>query len=387
SLIKNCKTNVVVEYLNTALTNFPARKNLTPLVLNRGTEQQTAADYRTETYSIALDELIRSLDTQLSALFPDSWIVEVYNDQVVFRYSRRLWSASEPNARINDASKAIVNRLLQALPSRRMVAMRYPLYKQQFYGTEPLSAAEAYSTLPKARMGAHNDCFLASSTDWGTYPEDQTAREALKNYLEADNLYLPQGGETCNIGTDAQPYVGCNNAQSELARLRYSVLNREYLEDVYKLWQSQGCLESVKQRLGYRFRLRSSSFPGVVSQEFKIKLELQNDGYAAPYNPRGVALVLRHNKTNKQTRIVLHNGNLGAERRFDPRFWHTGKHSLETVIRLPSGLETGIYTLYVHLYDPETSLQNRPEYAIRLANQEMWDAQLGFNQLGTLELR
>lgn len=92
TLMKNRKTGVVVEYLNTALTNFPARKNLTPLVLSRGAEQQGAADYRTETYSIALDELITSLAGQLASLFPDCWIVEVYNDQIVFRYSRRFWS-------------------------------------------------------------------------------------------------------------------------------------------------------------------------------------------------------------------------------------------------------------------------------------------------------
>lgn len=294
---------------------------------------------------------------------------------------------SEPNAWINDASKAIVSRLLQALPSRRMVAMRYPPYKQQFYGNLPLTAAEAYNATPKARMGAHNDCFLASKTDWGTYPEDLAAREALKNFLASDNLYLPQGGETCNIGADAQPYVGCENAQSELAKLHYSVLNRGYLEDVNKLWQSQGCLETIKQRLGYRFRLLSSSFPDVVSQKFTVKIELQNDGYATPYNPRGVALVLRRNADGNQTRVILHDGNVSPARTFDPRFWHSGKHLLETTLNLPSGMESGAYTLFLHLFDLEIGLQNRSEYAIRLANQDIWDNNLGMNRLGTLEIR
>ncbi len=44
--------------------------------------------------------------------------------------------------------------------------------------------------------------------------------------------------------------------------------------------------------------------------------------------------------------------------------------------------------LLLALPDPMTSLHDRPEYAIRLANQHVWEAETGFNNLGqTLEVQ
>ena len=156
-------------------------------------------------------------------------------------------------------------------------------------------------------MGAHNDCFLASNTDWGTYPDNPAEREFTKAFLSADNRFLLQGGETCNANAEAQPYIGCVNAQLELARLGYSSLNRGYLETVYARWQKEGCLGEVKQKLGYRFRLLEAKVPVTVARgsNLKLNLKMTNDGYARPYNPRKLELVLRNKASSKVVRLEV----------------------------------------------------------------------------------
>jgi Domain of unknown function (DUF4832)/Domain of unknown function (DUF4874) len=297
----------------------------------------------------------------------------------------------EPNTKVNDASRAIVKRLLEALPKTRMLAQRYPRYKQELFSKEALAMSEAFTGSDRSRVGAHNDCFLASNSDYGTYSDNATEQEATKAFLERDNLYLPQGGETCNNDANAQPYTGCQNALKDMTRLRYTSLNRGYLTDVYARWKNEGCLDEATRRLGYRFSLLESTLPESArpGSGLTIKLSVKNEGFAVPFNPRGFALVLRAKSDGKLTRLTITDGgSIPANRNLDPRFWTPGATTtLETTLALPNGLVTGPYDLLLHLYDPEPTLKDRPEYAIRLANADLWEASSGMNKIGSLEVR
>ncbi|MDX2076915.1 MAG: DUF4832 domain-containing protein [bacterium] len=284
---------------------------------------------------------------------------------------------------INTNSEAIITALLEALPQNRMIAMRYIPYKQQLYGDQPLTPEQAFSGTPQARMGAHNDCFLASNTDWGSYQEDETLRQAQKDYLHSDNRYVPQGGETCNIGEDAQPYVHCDNALKELAYLRYSVLNRDYHEDVLALWQEEGCYDEIAMRLGYRLRLIETQMSAQIGagEQLTMTIKLQNDGFGGIYNPRGFEIILRLSG--------------GIEYRFpmenvhDPRQWlpDLGEIELPITIDLPIDMPEGEYAVFINLPDPSPSLYGIPEYSIRLANAGIWEAETGLNYLGVQPIR
>ncbi len=282
---------------------------------------------------------------------------------------------------INDSSRAIVERLLQALPPERMIAMRYTPYKQAFYGDQPLSEAQAFGGSAQARMGAHNDCFLASNTDWGTYPEEPAAREALKTYLNLDNRFLPQGGETCNAAQDAQPYIGCTNALAELARMRFSTLNIDYEENVLNGWRSGGCFDQIADRLGYRFRLTGAALSETAAAggAFDIALSLVNEGFASPYNPRGLEIILRATANGALYRLAL-------QTQFDPRRWlpESGTIRISAQAGMPATMPAGRYEALLNLPDPQPALYARPEYAIRLANSGMWEAATGFNRLSIL---
>jgi len=72
----------------------------------------------------------------------------------------------------------VVNELLQSLPSNRMVQVHNPQAKQRLLDgpTAPLTTAaltesEAFNGSAKARLGIHNDCFLASEDDLGTFAD------------------------------------------------------------------------------------------------------------------------------------------------------------------------------------------------------------------------
>ena len=70
------------------------------------------------------------------------------------------------------ARKRVVDALLDALPECRQVALRIPTYKMKMYGysaADTLTRAEAHKTTPKARLGGHNDCYLADANDTGTF--------------------------------------------------------------------------------------------------------------------------------------------------------------------------------------------------------------------------
>lgn len=282
------------------------------------------------------------------------------------------------DGQITDSARAIVSALMAALPSDRMVAMRYAPYKQQLYGDAPLAPEQAFNGSPQARMGAHNDCFLASYTDWGTYPSDPEARKAVRQYLSRDNRFVPQGGETCNDNAEAQPYIGCTNALADLARLRFSSLNIDYKVEVLDGWRAGGCFNPIARRLGYRLSLVQSAIPSqaAAGEVMNLSLVVQNTGFASPYNPRGFEIVLRAHANGQLYRPAL------AETP-DPRRWlpDLGAFTLNLSLTLPVDLPGGSYDVLLNLPDPEPTLYGRPEYSIRLANVGTWEADTGFNDL------
>ncbi|MCS6840758.1 MAG: DUF4832 domain-containing protein [Roseiflexus sp.] len=281
---------------------------------------------------------------------------------------------------VNTNTRTITNRLLAALPPERAVAVRTPRYKQQLTGDEtPLTAQEAYRNTPKARLGAHNDCLLASRNDWGTYwPSDDESIARQKRFLQQDNLFLPQGGETCNDNEEAQPYIGCANALNELAMMRWSTINSGYHPGVLQRWRDEGCYDDIARRLGYRFRLIDAIIPRSATSgaPFSISVRMTNDGFARPYNPRGLELVLRHTVNGAVTRIPVGSG---ETRLFLPGPSET--KMLTLTVQLPTRLATGDYEVLLNLPDPAPALNTRPEYSIRLANEGVWEPSTGYNRL------
>lgn len=265
------------------------------------------------------------------------------------------------------AKAAILSAILAALPPSRMVALRYPSDMQMLNGP-PITAGEAFSGTDRARVGSHQDCFLASDDDWGTWGRSGNSYADDKAYVAANGQYAVVGGETCNPNP---PRSDCPTALSELESMHWTYLNEDFEPTVLQGFVDGGCYDEIDRRLGYRFRLVSGSYSATLTRRDTLQLELQvaNDGFASMFNQRSVFVVLYKGAEQYACQIST-----------DPRTWQP---NTVTTIRqscgLSSTMSSGTYALALWLPDQASSIRDDPQYAVRFANQGLWDATRGYN--------
>ena len=144
-----------------------------------------------------------------------------------------------PDATDQQNRITLVENLLKILPDHIVVDSRTPaIMKNLAQDDKPISASEAFSGSFKSRIGHHNDCFVASASDYGTY----TDLEKDLAYLHETTKYTITGGETCNGSNN---YSDCVNSVSRLKELHWTYLNRGYNKDVYDKWQEQNCYDEI----------------------------------------------------------------------------------------------------------------------------------------------
>jgi hypothetical protein len=283
-------------------------------------------------------------------------------------YSQHFGNLGSVTAQQWTDRKAVADKLIATVPAERMVALRTPDFKRRFTGTTPLAASEAFNGTARARLAHHNDCFLASSNDWGTY----TNTSVEYPFLQTETTHLAMGGETCNY---APPRSDCPTALKELSMFHYSYLSNGYIKSVLDGFKAQGCYEEIKQRLGYRFVLQNGSYSSTAKPggPLAVSFNMLNKGFAAPYNTRNVELILRNTSTSAVYRFKLNT---------DPRLWLPGQTStVNQSVTLPADMPKGNYAVLLNLPDPMSALSTRPEYSIQLANTNTWEAATGFNNL------
>jgi hypothetical protein len=154
--------------------------------------------------------------------------------------------------------KAVVDKLLQVVPSKISVQLRTPLIKTTMYGTAALTSSEAFNGSAKSRLGHHNDCFLSGSTDSGTYANTSVEYP----YLAQETKYLPMSGETCKYNP---PRSDCTAALDEASKFHWSQMNEGYHAEVIAGWKTQGCFATIQQKLGYRLVLVNGSYSGTAN--------------------------------------------------------------------------------------------------------------------------
>lgn len=264
----------------------------------------------------------------------------------------------------------ILNAILKAIPNR-FVQVRYPANIIEMY-PNPEDAVTAH-------VAHHNDCFLSSETDVGTYERDGV------NTIERDQAYLaeltrftPMSGETC---APFPPRSECTNAIHEMELLHFSAINEAYHKGIIRSWEEGGCLQEITDRLGYRLSLTSADFneqvrPGGL---LNLTVNITNNGFASLMNPRPLFVVLSPSPDGRGDRGE---GEIAVKLDLDPRAWQPGNSSFTASIRLPSKMEEGEYRLALWLPDEAETLQSNPLYAVQFANENVWDESAGYNILG-----
>lgn len=263
------------------------------------------------------------------------------------------------------AQKSILDALLSMMPADGFVLVRRWSFKQGYAGG-PVSEVQAFGGTPVARVGHHNDCFLSSADDVGTYPAGQV--DAWKALLAQDTRFVPMGGETC---ADFAARTTCSVAVPEMKALHWSFLNELYHPAVISRWKSEGCYAEIRARLGHRLVVEDATFPEQAKPGCGLPLSvtLRNDGFAPPWDRKELLVVL-----DGPTRLE-------QPFAFDARRLEPGKRTLETVVALPPNLPPGKYRVALWLPDSAPTLRPMPDYAIRLANASVWDGTSGLNVL------
>ena len=280
---------------------------------------------------------------------------------------------------------AVVHALLDALPADRTVQVRTMAIKQHVLdvptGTAgALTPEQAFTGSDIARIGHHNDCFLASPDDYGTFLSNPITLD--QEYLAQDSQFVPMGGETCTVNPPRSQWA---SASAEMARYHYSYLNRDYNVDVLNSWGEAGLTET-RQRLGYRFVLEGS----VIAQGGRaqrnvstVQVDVRNDGWAAPYNERPARLLLQNAQGTWAVPFVDSvgaGGTAAATAPADARHWAPG--TTTTISGTPCGVPAGSYDAYLDLPSAEPTLAGDPDWSIQTANEGTWVAETGWNDLG-----
>lgn len=243
------------------------------------------------------------------------------------------WHAVHPDFRASDgslspeASRRLMSALLNAVPEPIFLQVRTPWQKMMLFEAD-MEGAE--------RVGHHNDCFLASDNDVGTYRD----REGEMVWLEQQTETLPMGGETCGVSGTRSSGA---SALREMATLHFNYLNADYHPVVLEGWRQDGSYDEIVARLGHRVRLvTAANGPGGVM------LTLINDGFAAPLYERPLEW----------------RGTDGVARKMANFSMRSLKPGEKQSILLPG--ET--LPIEVRLPDPAANLRERGEFCSRLVN-------------------
>ena len=269
------------------------------------------------------------------------------------------WHTSTNNLTELGAKTRVIKDILANFPASKQVQMRTPAHIRDVWPS--LTEDE------RKRIAFHNDCFLASADDEGTF-ENATADKA---YIAAIGVNNVVGGETCAVSSRSV----CSTAITEMQQMHYSHINEGYEPNVIQGWKDGGCFQTMKKNLGYRLSLINATYPTTANpgDSYQLQASIKNDGYASIYNPRPVFAVL-YNSTNTYTFPLT----------VDPKSWKSmTTNSINETFILPTNIATGTYKLALWLPDSSTGLRTKPAYSIRLANTGVWDSTLGYNILAS----
>lgn len=312
--------------------------------------------------------IIESHLDQLKPIFTDNADVIAFV-QAGFIGSWGEWAFTTNGLTTLANKKAVLNKLLEVLPEGIKIQLRTPLYKQEIFAVSTaMDASVGYGTTDIARVGFHNDCFLASVNDYGTY-QNVTIE---KNYISQEALFVPTGGETCP--PNGIPTASCATADTEMSLLKWTYLNLDYYGPVLNVWRNNSCFTDFQKELGYRIVLKSASLKNeaIANGSFELNTVIDNVGFAPVYNTKNTFLVFRSvsDGTIYKKELV-----------FDIRkVLPVVDYDLKESVSL-SGIPSGKYELLLKIEDAYETLSDRPEYSIQLANKNTWESSECLNDL------
>jgi hypothetical protein len=335
-------------------------ENLFALARKHGLKMMVRVAYNYPTSSDAMAAARDApLDVVLSHIKQIAPIIAANSDTVVVLQAGfiGLWGeghSSNNNLTTPENKRKVRDALYAAMPQSVPIVWRYP--------------ADIMRWTDDTTTGMHNDCFLSSPTDVGTYSGDLKVRLGQRAAMEKRTSYTYFAGETCSAGEGKPPGQGgryaCADILAEGAQFHLSALNRNYYPKFHDGWIAQGCFDEVTRSMGYRLELvqfRTGKHGSVI-------LDIKNNGWARPVQARAIVVTTFGNGQMRE-RVTLKGDLTSAEPGATASF--TGE--------LPSAKKAT--RICVSAPDSSKRMADFPVYAVRFANADadgqVWDAKLG----------
>ena len=222
------------------------------------------------------------------------------------------------------------------------------------------------------KLGIYNDGYLGSAGDTGTFLIDRNKEIA---FLEPFTNHTPYGGEL--IGD-----YSLSVSDEQLKNVHLSFLNIGWNNDVLKNLNKKSAnyteklsiFKYILNHMGYRYVATNSTIEQTSNSSVKIKLSLKNEGFAElPYHRTKnlkVYFVKKEQKASENNAVCVN-----ASGTFSG-----GMTSIEASCKLPSGLENSDYEVFLKICDTDG------KYAVRLANENMWNESLRANKIGDFKV-
>jgi hypothetical protein len=309
-------------------------------------------------YLEAKDASLAQVKRHISQLAP---VLEKNRDLIAVMQTGFIGAWGEGHTSSNELDtpenkRAVIAELLAKLPTSLQIQWRYPSDLFEWQDTK-LEGVE--------RVGLHNDCFMSSPTDVGTYDDDPGKRAIQRARAAATSKNTFYVVETC-AAQPKQVRKDCKSILREGREFHVTSINREYNLAFIKSWRANGCYDEIERSLGYRLRLVSASYD---NDSGSFAITIMNDGWAKPMSSRALQVAWRDATGLEFTGALL----------IDVSADFAANKSI--IVR--GELAPAAQEVCISAPDASPRLAVDPRYSIRFANADdkakgqMWDAEQG----------
>lgn len=327
----------------------------------------------------------------------ESGILEEYKDILMYVESGFVgaWGEQHSGKYTSTEYKAqLLDAMLDAVPDDIPVTVRTANIFSKWAGIEH-SAIDTWVSEPgskAARVGMYNDGYMGSDSDLGTYNN----REKETTWLGNQTVATYYGGEFSGNLDWAKKYDTYlpENAIPEMYKTHLSYINSN-IYNLYKdytfgseydvenvdnsAYYGQTVFKFIRDHLGYRFVLRDSDLSAEVTQGGVLDLDfsVENTGFANPIRPQKAEIILEKDGNYMKTQVDVDSGE-----------WRSCKTSDEQIeLKLPGGISEGKWNVYLRFSVGNNSVGEGYMRSVRFANSGVWNAALGANLLGSVNVK
>ena len=277
----------------------------------------------------------------------------------------------------------VVNKLLKCIPESIQISLRKPSFIEDYIGNnQTVTKINAFSNDEIARLGLHNDGYLASETDLGTY--NKSEREESLLWQGKQTLYTLFGGECQNKDSI---YTNLNNAIVDMEKRHCTYMNKTYDREVKEKWkkeiytnknsvyQVETGYKYIENHLGYRLVIRDVNMI-CTKRKINIGINIENVGFGNIIRKKQLGFILK----NEDNQYYIES-DIDIRKQLNEKMYE-----LTIAEELPKNVKIGEYEVYLKIEEPYESLKNNNYYSIKLANNNVWNENLGANYIGNITI-